>query len=180
MQRNQVPLKTAKGLQEIEQRAHGLPVERRQLLIMVNGRSTVAELAAKLMKFGEIEPMLAQLEADGFIAPDPKFAPAPEKPQKPAAASAGSGQPHRFEAFDPSEFNLESAKGFVRFILLGTLGPTAERRINRIEATTTVEELRLELDGVRDMLPKVLSRQEAQRAWRQLEPLMVSIGAPPA
>lgn len=74
---------------------------------------------------------------------------------------------------------MKKAKEFIRFILLGTMGPTAERRINRIEATTTPEALRVELDAIHDMLPKVLSKQEAQRAWRQLEPLMVSISTPP-
>lgn len=179
MHRNQVPIKTAKGLQEIEQRAYNLPVERRQLLILVNGRSTVSEMTAKLMKLGKIESMLAQLETDGFIAPDPNFNPLADT-LKSTTASIIPNQPKALEAFDPSEFNLESAKGFIRFILFGTLGPTAERRINRIEAATTVEELRVELDGIRDMLPKVLSKQEAQRAWRQLEPLMVSVSAPPS
>ena len=47
------------------------------------------------------------------------------------------------------------------------------------EATTTREELRLELDAIRDMLPKALSRRQAEQTWRQLEPIMISIAAPP-
>jgi hypothetical protein len=72
---------------------------------------------------------------------------------------------------------MEKAKGFIRFVLLGAMGPSAERRINRIEATTTPEELRVELDAIHDMLPKILSKKDAHQAWRQLEPIMVSLHA---
>ncbi len=90
-----------------------------------------------------------------------------------AAVSAGY-------ASEPPVFNLDKAKSVIRFTLLGAMGPTAARRIERIEATTTPEQLRLELDAVRDMLPKVLSKRQAEQAWRQLEPIMVSLKTPPS
>ena len=182
MNLNQAPIKTSKGLEEIAKRTHKLPAEFRQILIMVNGQATITELVKKLSKLGEIESVLAQLEMDGFIAPNPAFT-LPETSRQPtlktSQSPAASAQPLDFQPPRDAEFNLKKAKEFIRFILLGTMGPTAERRINRIEATTTPEALRVELDAIHDMLPKVLSKQEAQRAWRQLEPLMVSISTPP-
>jgi len=58
------------------------------------------------------------------------------------------------------------------------MGPTAGRRIERIDATTTPEQLRAELDDIHDMLPKVLSKRQAEQIWRQLEPIMLSIDLP--
>lgn len=59
------------------------------------------------------------------------------------------------------------------------MGPTAVRRIERIEAATTPEQIRAELDAIRDMLPKVISKRQAEQVWRQLEPIMVSLHTPP-
>ena len=73
MNLNQAPIKTSKGLEEIAKRTHKLPAEFRQILIMVNGQATITELVKKLSKLGEIESVLAQLEMDGFIAPNPAF-----------------------------------------------------------------------------------------------------------
>jgi hypothetical protein len=166
MLQNRIPVKTDKGLQEIERRTYGLPSQLRQILIMINGRSTVAELLKKLVGFGDIESILLQLELDGFIKALDQGA------IKQDAAVNSPASTHQ------AEFNLEKAKGVIRFVLLGAMGPTAERRVNRIEATTTVEELRVELDAIHDILPKILSKREAQQAWHQLEPIMMSITKP--
>ena len=193
MHQYQIPLKTIKGLQEIETRSHQLPAELRRILIMVDGHSTVTEMTKKLVSFGNIQQLLTQLEHGEFITLRPDSDPPSKKSQRPLSADSPSKNSQR--PLDPSgaltlrpsspntprgEFNLEKAKGFIRYILFGAMGPTAERRINRIEATNTAEELRLELDAIRDMLPKVLSKQEAQQAWRQLEPIMFSITTPPS
>ncbi|MFO1423020.1 MAG: hypothetical protein U1F70_05075 [Candidatus Competibacteraceae bacterium] len=190
---NQIPIKTTKGLQEVGSRTYGLSPTMRRILIMVNGHSTVAELIKKLVGFGDIQTILAQLEIDGFIAPNPALNPPPEtsqrlipetsrRPVETARQPIETSQRPTTAAPPPHgpqpEFNMEKAKGFIRFILLGAMGPSAERRINRIEATTTPEELRVELDAIHDMLPKVLSKKDAQQAWHQLEPIMASLHAP--
>ncbi len=189
---NQVPIKTTKGLQEVGSRTYNLPSAMRRILIMVNGHSTVAELAKKLVGFGEIETILSQLEIDGFIAPNPASKPPLETSQRPIPETSRrpveTSQRPTVKPQQPTtalpplgpqpEFNMETAKGFVRFVLLSAMGPTAERRINRVEATTTPEELRVELDAIHDMLPKILSKKDAQQAWHQLEPIMVSLHAP--
>lgn len=165
---NQIPIKTIKGQQEIKTRSHRMPIELRRILIMVDGHSTISQLVKKLTGFGEIDKLLAQLEADGFIGPWPDSPSAAETSQRPATTT---------DPFPPA-FNMEKAKGFIRHILFGAMGPSAERRINCIDATTSLEQLRIELDAIHDMLPKVLSRHQAEQTWRQLEPIMLSLDSP--
>ena len=52
------------------------------------------------------------------------------------------------------------------------MGPAAEYRIECIEAVTTPEQLRVELDTLRDLLSKVLPQRQAEQAWEQLEPTL--------
>ena len=55
MELNQVYLKTAKGQEEIQSRIHKLPAYARRLLIMVDGRSTAADLISRLTMLGDVE-----------------------------------------------------------------------------------------------------------------------------
>ena len=41
-------------------------------------------------------------------------------------------------------------------------------------------ELRAELDELRDVLPKLMPKRQAEQVWKQLEPLMLSITEAPA
>ena len=60
--------KTPKGLEEVANRTYKLPPRLRALLIMVDGKISAAELAAKAASLGGIVPMLAELSSQGFIA----------------------------------------------------------------------------------------------------------------
>ena len=173
MELNQVYVKTAKGQEEIQSRTYKLPANLRKLLIMVDGCSTAGEMIERLTSLGDMTLALAELEAGGFIA----FRTSPTSRTVPASNPAGGVLPAASLA-EP-QFNLDKAKSFARSILLSAMGPSAGRRIERIEAATTVEELRLELDAIHEMLPKVLSRRQAEQAWKQLEPIMLSIVSAP-
>lgn len=155
MELNQIYLKTPKGLAEIQSRTYKLPAHLRRLLIMVDGRSTAAEMIGRLTALGDIESALAELEAGGFIA-------------RPASDSSTLGA---VPPLAPPEFDLGAAKQSIRSILLGAMGPAAEYRVECVEAAATPDQLRGELDTLRDLLPKLLSRQQTEQMWRQLEPV---------
>ena len=282
MELNKVYVKTAKAQEEVQSRTYTLSANLRRLLIMVDGRSTAADLIDRLTMLGDVAASLADLEAAGFIAtpaprtpsaetatPEPvsqttssaqpgfnldaarhviqsalltaigpaaeywiecveasatpeqlrlefdaihevlprllphgqagqtrrqmepvmlslerwltnRANPSPPPPSPPASTSPapGTATPGTASTSAPAEFNLDKAKAVIRFTLLGAMGPTASRRIERVDATTTPAALRLELDGIRDMLPKVLSKRQAEQTWRQLEPIMLSINTP--
>ena len=199
MELQQVYIKTAKGQEEIQKRLYKLPASLRRLLIMVDGRSTAAEMIERLVSMGDITPALIELEAGGFIAPlSPANRPQPAPVSAPATKpppAADAPQSERMllqniwetddwvSSLQPGSsatagrtsqprFNLDKAKSFIRTLLLSTMGPGAGHWIDRVEATTSVEGLRVELDSIREMLPKVLSRRQAEQTWKQLEPIL--------
>jgi hypothetical protein len=184
---SQVLVKTAKGKEEIRTKAFGLAPRVRRALLLVDGESTVAAILARLAVLGDdVESQLESLLADGFLAPrgsaldlgacrfddwqglaDRHLAVLEDRPDEETAPRG-------------PQFNLDKAKGFVRFILLGCLGPASAYRVERMEAARSVEALRAELRDLRDILPRLLQKGQAKRVWEQLEPLMLSPEAPTA
>ena len=59
--------KTDKGVEEIETRKHKLEAKLRTLLIVVNGKSTAAELVQSLAQLGDVTPLIERLLAEGFV-----------------------------------------------------------------------------------------------------------------
>lgn len=59
--------KTDKGVEEIETRKHKLEAKLRTLLIVVNGKSTAAELLQNFAQRGDLTPLLERLLAEGFV-----------------------------------------------------------------------------------------------------------------
>ncbi|WP_295388894.1 hypothetical protein [uncultured Thiodictyon sp.] len=156
-------IKTAKGQDEIRTKANKLSMRSRRFLILVDGQSTVGDLLTRLAVLGDdIEALLEDLVADGFLAPRDTLPP-------PRAAAPAAQAPSL-----PTEFNLDKAKGFARYIVLGNLGPLGGRRAERIEAARSAGELRVELDELREQLPKLLPKRQAKQVWDQLEPLILS------
>ena len=96
--------KTPQGSDEVATRRHGLPMRMRQLLILVDGRRTVADLS-KLVPEKDLQANLPLLESQGFVtragaqgspAGDPSAAagaaPSAAPPQAGAAPHAGTVQ----------------------------------------------------------------------------------------
>jgi hypothetical protein len=180
MDHSQVLIKTAKGKEEVRTKAFDLSPNLRRLLLLVDGQSTVAETLSRLALLGnDVESELDALLAEGYVAsrpsdPDPgasNFDDRQGRDEKPPAPVSTAAHP-------PPRFNLEKAKGFARFIVLGYLGPVGAHRVERIDATRSAAELRAELLDLHDILPKLLKKRQARQVWEQLEPLMLSAGTP--
>jgi hypothetical protein len=62
--------KTTKGVGEIESRAHGLSMQQRRVLILVNGSNNTAELK-RLSLFDNVVEILVTLSDGAFINPSP-------------------------------------------------------------------------------------------------------------
>jgi hypothetical protein len=59
--------KTDKGVAEVQTRQHKLEQKLRNLLIVVNGKATAAELVKQFEQIGDVAPLLEQLLAGEFI-----------------------------------------------------------------------------------------------------------------
>ncbi len=125
--------KSAKGLSEIETRAHRLPPRLRSALIVVDGRRDVNELRPLILQ--QPDETLAALAEQGFIEavgesapppPAPVAAPAPAPAPTPAAA-AGSD-------FDATR------RAAVR-ALNDLIGPAAETIAMKMEKARNLSEL---------------------------------------
>jgi hypothetical protein len=175
--------KTAKGLSEIETRAHRLPPRLRSALILVDGRRADDELA-KLIP-GPAEEILTTLRDQGFIEavtamvlrppaasmtasptapmPAPMSAPAMAPASPPATAPASPA----FAATTPV---LPSAAGVpfeqrrreaVRR-LTDLVGPMAEALTLRMERSRTPEELRALVATAAQVIANTRGRATAQ------------------
>ena len=63
--------KTEKGVAEIKTHGQGLEPRLRTLLIVVNGKTTGADLVRQFERVGNVQPMLERLIADGFVREAP-------------------------------------------------------------------------------------------------------------
>jgi len=60
--------KTAKGEEELHSRKHGLPLQERRVLILVDGVSDVQRILEKGEGLPDIEESLERLEREGYIS----------------------------------------------------------------------------------------------------------------
>lgn len=62
--------KTAKGEEELRTRKYNLPQTLRQILIVIDGKSSIAKVLEKAAGFPNVGQSLEELAAQGFIQPD--------------------------------------------------------------------------------------------------------------
>jgi hypothetical protein len=128
--------KTAKGLTEIETRAHRLPPRLRSALILVDGRRDVNDLKPLITQ--QAEETLSSLAEQGFIEavgetarsapPPPAAAPAPA-PAPAAASTAAAGN------------DFDSTRRAAVRELNDQLGPAAEGLSIKMEKARNLGEL---------------------------------------
>jgi hypothetical protein len=155
--------KTPKGTAEIGARSGALSMAERRVLIMVDGKRTLADLAP-LARAGEIGPLLENLEAQGFIQRAEGVA---------LRAPAATGTAEVADpADDLAEERLVAAFDTVKRRavreLSDRLGPDAEVMAVRIENCRTPEELRQRLREAERLVAGMLGDAHAQEFLRAL------------
>lgn len=131
MNRNATFQKSAKGVEAIATRQHGLGPKQRSMLILVDGKRGFDELARLAAALGDPALLLDELAAGGFV--------------EPVAGPGGSGQqampaPTAGEAPAPPVISLPDAKRLAVRKLTDAMGPMAEDLCLRIEGARTVPE----------------------------------------
>ena len=150
MDPNSILTKTPKGVEEVETRKHKLEPRLRPMLIMVNGKSSAAELAGKLPQG---QAMLDELVKQGFVE-GAKAAPAA------AAAPAAKGG-------KPSAAGVEIARA-----LSAALGPDGDSMAMKLEEMRTAEEVKAYLEERRGMLDSVLGKAKGPAFWAKAKELL--------
>lgn len=133
--------KTAKGIAEIATRTAQLSMTARRVLIMVDGKRTVDELAV-LLRPGEIDGVIAQLETSGLIHRHAAIhaLDVPTVAGREVDAMPVTQGPSGSEEANP--MTLEEAKRRAVRELTDRLGPDAEALSLRIESCRTIEDFR--------------------------------------
>src|SRR5215467_1331274 len=105
--------KTSRGIAEVNARSGAVSLTARRVLIMIDGRRTISELAP-LVHAGEISAIVQQLEAQGFV-----------HPASPATLSALAAE-HEEIAEERLDTGFEAIKRRALRELTARLGPDAE------------------------------------------------------
>lgn len=178
--------KTAKGVAEIETRAHRLPPRLRGALIVVDGKRPDTELAALMPQATD---SLAQLLQGGFIevvmtlAAPPAPAPAavvPSNavpvvlPKPPAPSPAASGWGSSSSATvpgDPAAADFPARRRAVLRLINDLLGPAGEGLAMKLEKTKNLDELRAMLPQAVQLVGNVRGRSQAEAFAAKLDEL---------
>jgi len=144
--------KTTKGLEEIETRKHKLDAKLRPLLISINGKDKASELAGKFAVLGDVNALLDDLLAQGFVK------------------AAAGGPPPTAAGNDPAK--LKRAITEASRFLSESLGPGADPLNVKIEAAKSLDELNTYLDSRRDALDTALGKTKAAQFWQKIGPLL--------
>ncbi len=150
IQKNAVYRKSSAGQEALARRDPALTLRLRSLLILVDGKRTVEELARLSAAQTEIDSLMTQLldlgmaepvtaTAGASAAPAPALAPVAAAPAGPAAAAV-PGAPAAAPAPAAPPLPLEEARRVAVRRLSDLLGPTADDMCMRIEAARTPQE----------------------------------------
>jgi hypothetical protein len=152
--------KTPKGAAEVASRSGAVSLAARRVLIMIDGRRTIADLAP-LARTGEVSAIVEQLEAQGLV-----------QPVETTTVGLGptSVQPEANDEFaeDRLTGGFDSVKRRAIRELADRLGPDAEVMASRIDQCRSTEELRQRLHESERLVAGMLGEMQAQEFLRAL------------
>lgn len=157
-------IKTPKGIEAVAQKAHGLSMRQRQVLIMIDGKRDLAMLATMFPGEG-LREILDQLLTDGFIAP--------LKKEAPKAASA-IPKPGKIDGPQPKDDRerLEMARNFMVNTTRTFIGYVGGPLIKEVEACKSIAELQGLFEKWRDTINM---NPEGARRMKELEPRLAAL-----
>ncbi len=168
--------RTEKGAAEVAQRSQAIPARARSLLLMIDGKSTGAQLIEKLAAFPNSGELLQLLETEGYIGPvdgaasGAALAPAPAP--MPAAAGAMPATPQAASPGTGSGAGVGAAKRFMIRSLHEVFGPDADSLTGKVELAQTPEDLRKLAERHRELMASMGSRRKADAYWQGIEEML--------
>lgn len=160
MEPTTVYAKTEVGHEEISSRTRRLPARVRTMLIMVDGRRSVAELLNNSPVPADSQAHLETLVEGGFIAP----VGAADGGDASAATTAA------VSATTPPAGDLDEARRVVSRTLMEMIGPEADFFTGRVDDARSMAELLAEAEKLRMMINNSLNPRKAQEFWEKVGP----------
>ena len=156
IQRNVIYHKSAKGVEAIATRQHGLSQKLRSMLIMIDGKHSADDLFRLSQMSGDAEQLLGQLLEQGFI-------------EAGAVAAASTAPAPLAAATGKQPGSLIEAQRFVVRRLTDILGPNAEELCLRIEAARNVHDFQIAVARAEGMLRQYVSSHTAAEFMAQAQ-----------
>ena len=153
--------KTARGIAEVGTRSDAVSLSARRVLIMIDGKRPLAELAP-LSSTGDIGPIVEQLEAQGMVQLVSAGVPTNPPTDLGAADAAEDLAEERLVA------SFDAFKRRAVRELSDRLGPDAEVMAVRIEHCRTTDDLRQRLLEAERLVAGMLGDAQAQDFLRAL------------
>lgn len=164
--------RTEKGAAEVAQRSQAIPARARSLLLMIDGKSTGAQLIEKLAAFPNSGELLQLLETEGYIGPVGGAASGAAPAPMPAAAGAMPATPQAASQGTGSGAGVGAAKRFMIRSLHEVFGPDADSLTGKVELAQTSEDLRKLAEKHRELMASMGSRRKADTYWQGIEELL--------
>lgn len=152
MNKNAIYHKSAKGVEAIATRQHGLGPKQRSMLILVDGKKGFDDLAKLSGMLGDPAQLLEELEAGGFIEPASGGAAAAAMPAASAAVPVTAPSPL---ASVPPVISLPDIKRLAVRKLTDAMGPMAEELCLRLESARTPAEFQAAVARAEGILRQV-------------------------
>ncbi|MBE7460756.1 MAG: hypothetical protein HS112_09545 [Zoogloeaceae bacterium] len=162
MDLNSVYKKTQKGQEEMAQRTV-LGMRERTLLVMVDGKTTAADLLARAKHMPDPQGLLAKLIDGGFIAAEVAAAPAP---------APGAAAPAQAVVSAQDQLIMKNAMRYAEHFLDQVLGPDADMLSEAIDRCKTLPELRTRLEKTRDAVAGMGKKRKAEEFWIAVQALL--------
>jgi hypothetical protein len=166
--------RTEKGAAEVAQRSQAIPARARSLLLMIDGKSTGAQLLEKLAAFPNSGELLQLLEAEGYIGPVDGGGAAESAPAAvPSAAPVSvAATPAATSPGTAGSAGIGAAKRFMIRSLHEIFGPDADSLTGKVDLAQTTEDLRKLAEKHRELMASMGSRRKADAYWQGIEELL--------
>ena len=165
--------RTEKGAAEVAQRSQAIPARARSLLLMIDGKSTGAQLLEKLAAFPNSGELLQLLEAEGYIGPVDGGGAAVSAPAAaPVSVASVAATPAATSPGTAGSTGIGAAKRFMIRSLHEIFGPDADSLTGKVDLAQTSEDLRKLAEKHRELMASMGSRRKADAYWQGIEELL--------
>ena len=171
MKSGEIYRKSAKGLDEIQNRTNRLAPRLRQVLIMVNGKKALGALAAEASALGDIAQYLTELEAQGFIEETSNdSASRNNAPVAPSMAGSDTGTHAETAPLGSDRADFDTLRSYLAKSLLDNLGSFAAEKLDNLRRCKHMWQLQGQIEECAKAIESAAGKEKASQFVAGLGP----------